>query len=107
MPWSVHQLPLVIQLTSIERLILGELDAVRAASARASAMRGPAFDGARDAPRLVDGSYPTLEIPRAALSVTVAAILDADAHWGVGRVRGLIFDLVERIDGEARRVGWL
>lgn len=107
MPWSVVQRPLTIPLTAIEQLVLEELDLVRVASDRVRSARSRSFDPVSDAPRVVDGDSPSLEIPRVALSITVAAILDADVRWGVGRVRGIVFELVERVDAEARRIGWI
>lgn len=107
MPWSVAQRPLTVPITSIEQIVLEELDVVRVASDRLRVARGPAFDPIGDVPRLGSRFSPVLEIPRVALSITVAAVLDADVRWGVGRIRGLVFELVERVDAEARRAGWI
>lgn len=105
---SVAHLPLAIPLTAVEHMVVTEaLDAVHATRERLRALRGELYDEAKDAPRVTTGDAPTLEIPRAALAIVVAVLLDADARWGPNRVRGLVFDLVERIDAAARNARWL
>lgn len=105
---SVAHRPLSISLSAVEHLVVTEeLDVVRIATERMRPVRGERFVPATDAPMLEGDESPVLLIPRNALAITVAVLLDADASWGPNRIRGLVFELVERIDGAARAAGWL
>jgi hypothetical protein len=99
---------LSVPLTAVERFVLTDtLVVVPEVSRRLSRALGERFDPERHAPRIDKAPGAPLLIPRVALGTTVAALLDADAQWHEGRVRGFVYRLIEAIDEAAAQAGWL
>lgn len=107
MSGSAHQPAIYVPLTAVEHAVLrDELDIVPEVARRMRVTLGDQFSEARHVPRIDAGANAPLVIPRAALAVTVAVLLEADVRWPA-RVRGLVAGVTESIDRAAVAAGWI